>query len=214
MAELAIAMAVVGAVTTIAGSAQAANAQMRAGDQAAIAGQYEQSAFNARKAAADYEALQLEARAGEERAVSQRAAAEERRQARLVQSRLQARAAASGAGADDPTVMDLDAQLEGEGEYRALTAIYGGESRARNLETGAELRRYESGELARAGEFAAWRGRNAQVASRTRAASTFMSGLGTLATSAGGMGVKYATRRTGLSEDQDYDLGGYNEAYF
>lgn len=97
------------------------------------------------------EARQLDAQAGTERASSQRAAMEERRQARLAQSRGLALAAASGGGADDPTVMNLLADLEGEGEYRALTSLYEGEEQGRSLEAQADARRKEAKNAKRAG---------------------------------------------------------------
>lgn len=91
----------------------------------------------AAKALAEYNARQLKYKAGQERAVSQRRAIEERRQARLAGSRARAVAAASGAGATDPTVMDILAALRGEGEYNAQSALYEGEETARGLEAQA-----------------------------------------------------------------------------
>lgn len=87
------------------------------------------------------EAAQLEAQAGLERASSHRQAIDERRQARLAVSRGVAVAAASGASADDPTVVNTLAKIEGEGEYRALTALYSGEESARGMEAEAAARR-------------------------------------------------------------------------
>ena len=91
---------------------------------------------------ADRRAQQLEQQAGQERAASQRAAAQERRRLRRAQSRLQAVAGASGAGALDPTVLDLEGDLAAEGEFRALSRLFEGESEARNLEYGATLERH------------------------------------------------------------------------
>ena len=96
------------------------------------------------------DAEQLRTQAGQERAASQREAMEERRQARLLASRGLAVAAASGGGADDPSVVNALADIEGEGEYRALTALYEGESEGRGLENQARARRAE--------------GRNAKIA--------------------------------------------------
>lgn len=87
------------------------------------------------------EAAQIEAQAGLERASSQRQAMDEKRQARLAASRGLAVAAASGAGADDPTVVNLLAGIEGEGEYRALSALYSGEESARGMEAEARAKR-------------------------------------------------------------------------
>ena len=97
------------------------------------------------------EAAGLDRQAGLERASSQREAIEERRQSRLVQSRGLAVAAASGAGADDPTVVNLLANLEGEGEYRALTALYEGNERAIGMEDQARARRKEAKNIKTAG---------------------------------------------------------------
>jgi hypothetical protein len=87
------------------------------------------------------QAGQLDTAAGLERATSQRAAMEERRQARLANSRALAVAAASGGGADDPSVINAMAGIEGEGEYRALTALFNGEQSALGLEDEAAARR-------------------------------------------------------------------------
>lgn len=87
------------------------------------------------------EAAQLDAQAGLERASSQRQAIEERRQARLAASRGLAVAAASGASADDPTVVNALAGIGGEGEYRALSALYSGEETARGMEAQAQANR-------------------------------------------------------------------------
>src|SRR5690348_3482928 len=76
------------------------------------------------------QADQLDAQAGLERASSQRAAMEEQRQSRLASSRTLALAAASGGAADDPTVANLMAGISGEGEYRALSALYEGDQKA------------------------------------------------------------------------------------
>lgn len=100
-------------------------------------------AGRAAKRSADDEAAQLDRRASNTRASAQRAAAEEERNARLVASRGQAVAAASGAGAGDPTVVNLMADILGEGRYRALTALYEGEEQARSDNAAARTRRRE-----------------------------------------------------------------------
>lgn len=107
------------------------------------------------------EADQLDEQAGKERATSQRASIEERRQAATVSSRALALAAASGAGASDPSVINNIADIEGEGEYRALTALYNGEETARGQEFDAANRRKEA--------------RNAKRAAMLKAAGTIIS---------------------------------------
>lgn len=95
------------------------------------------------KRAAKFEAAQLTQAAGQERASSQRVAIEERRRARLASSSAVARAAASGAGASDPTVLNIIGDLAAEGEYNALSALFSGEESARGLEMAAAGRLFE-----------------------------------------------------------------------
>lgn len=90
---------------------------------------------------AKIDARRLRRLAGDERATSQLAAAEERRRARLLESRARAVAAKSGAGASDPSVLNLMADLSAEGEYRALARMYEGETGAQSLELEAKERR-------------------------------------------------------------------------
>lgn len=119
---------ILGAALTIGGAAMNVSSQSQAAD-------IEQQSSKV-------EAQQMQVNAGQERAAAQRSAMEQRRQARLVQSRQQAVAAASGAGATDPTVVDLMTDTNAEGEYRALSELYTGEQRARGLETDAANTRY------------------------------------------------------------------------
>ena len=97
------------------------------------------------------EAAQLDIRAGLERASSHRQAIDERRQARLAASRGLAVAAASGGGADDPTVVNELAKIEGEGEFRALSALYSGEESARGTESEADAKRRAAKSTKKAG---------------------------------------------------------------
>jgi hypothetical protein len=85
---------------------------------------------NAQASAINASAVQA---AGQERARAQRVAAEQRRQATLVSSRARAVAGASGGGVTDPTVTNITAELAGEGEYRALSALYEGNDRANGI---------------------------------------------------------------------------------
>ena len=101
------------------------------------------------------EAAQLEVQAGQERATSQRQSIEERRQARLASSRALAIAAASGGGSDDPSVVNAIANIEGEGEYRALTALYEGNVQADDTVRQAQARRREAKNVKRASLFKA-----------------------------------------------------------
>jgi hypothetical protein len=109
---------------------------------------------NAAASGARSEASQLRYAAGQTRASSQRAAREERRQARRLQSRGLAVAAASGGGASDVSVVNTLAEVEAEGEYRALTALWEGEEQARGLEAAAGARESEGSAARTAGYLA------------------------------------------------------------
>lgn len=114
--------------------------------EAAAAGE----AGKAARASKEMEANLLERRAGQERAIAQRKGLNELRKERFVQSALQARAAASGGGAD-PTVAKLASDIAAEGDYRYRSAIYEGDDLAEALRAGAAVRRYEGKEAVRAG---------------------------------------------------------------
>lgn len=139
------------------GAVQQGQAQEAAGQAQAQAAAHQANLRNA-------QAKAMEQQAGQERAVSQRAAAVQRRQGAQVSSRAQALAAASGGGALDPTIIDVLAGIKGETNTRALNALYAGEEKARGLEYGAVLERaggrgdLYAGEVARrAGQDAAGR---------------------------------------------------------
>lgn len=97
----------------------------------------------AARKAAKIEAAQMIRKAGSTRATGQRAAAEEKRQARYVMSAARARAAASGGGVSDPTVVNIMADIEAQGEYNALSRLWEAEDEAIGLEQGARARRKE-----------------------------------------------------------------------
>lgn len=92
-------------------------------------------AKKAGEADARFNAGQLREQAVISRATGQRVASGERRQAKLLESALQARA---GGGGLDPTVARLQADIAGEGEYRALSALYEGETGALGREASAD----------------------------------------------------------------------------
>lgn len=92
---------------------------------------------------AAYDAARLEEQGRSEQATAQRAAIEERRRKRLTQSRAQAVGAASGAGALDPTMLDIAGELEEEGEYNAMSRLFEGDTAAQGLRNSANLRQYE-----------------------------------------------------------------------
>lgn len=103
----------------------------------------------------EYRAKQLEQRAGQERATAQRQAVIEKRRGVLAQSKVQARAAASGGGALDESVVNIMGDLEGESELNALNSLYEGEERARDDESEAIVTRYSGQQKKKAGYLAA-----------------------------------------------------------
>lgn len=119
--------------------------------------------------ASDLQAAMLRQRAGQERASSQREMLNEIKKEKLVQSALQARAAAQG-GASDPSVIKAAGDIAAEGKYRAMTALYKGEDFGRYLENYAALKGFEGAEYRRAGEIAK---RSARMSSFTTLLSGF-----------------------------------------
>ena len=99
------------------------------------------------QASANYQAAQLEAAGKAEQAASQREAEEERRQKRLMQSRARAVGAASGGGID----LELAGDIEEEGEYRALTALWEGTEAAKGRRAQAAASRFEGRQARKAG---------------------------------------------------------------
>jgi hypothetical protein len=137
------------------------------------------AAGQAQQQAANYEAAQLDVQAKDERAAAQAQALDERRHQRLALSALQARSAASGFTATDPTTLKLAGDIASYGEYRAQAAQYAGNSRAAGLNaqaTGARL----SGQAARIGSY-------------YDAASTIVGGIGGMADTY----AKYAQPKSG-----------------
>jgi len=148
----------------IGGTALSAYNQYGAGKAAAAEGKAIQSAK-------EFEAQQMLVNAGQARATSQRKALAQQKQTKLVQSALQARAAASGGGALDPTVMDLAGDIAAEGDYRRRVALYEGDDASRTLNAGAGMRRWEGEQAVRAGKI---KQRSANIG----AGATLLSGIG------------------------------------
>jgi hypothetical protein len=136
------------------------------GNAAAAAGKAQQDASR-------FAAAQMEQQAGQERVAAQRASAEELRQGRFVQSRIQALSAASGAGPLDPSAMQVMSDVEAETLLRSRLALSAGEERARGLETGAAGQRFE-------GTFAQRMGRARRSAAFVGAGATALQGGSTL----------------------------------
>lgn len=157
---VAVGASVVGAGVSAAGTIAGGNAAADAG----VRGQQAQ----------EFKAKQEEQAAQESRAVAQRSALDKRRQSTLLQSTLQARAAASGGGADDPGVLDLAGDIAGRGEYEALFDMFKGENRARGLEDAAVGDRMTGDAL-----FA--EGQAKKSASKMAALGTIIGGVGSAA---------------------------------
>lgn len=141
---------------------------------------------NAERGAANFQAAQMEQNAGQEKATSQRQAIEARREAGIANSAVRARAAASGGGADDPSVLNIEGHNAGVGEYEALTSLYQGDEAARQDLMGASAKRYG--------------GAQARQASVFKAGSTLLSG------------GKSAWDNGGSSLYDKYGNGGYTPA--
>lgn len=103
---------------------------LSAGSRLSKANAYE--AIGARKKAlSEFEAQQLDQQAEASQGIGMRNAATQALNLQVVNSLALARAAASGAGASDPTVVNMLAQTAGESSYRQALALYEGESQAR-----------------------------------------------------------------------------------
>lgn len=124
------------AAVSLVGTGISVSGQMQAADAA-------RAAAASNKVAADYQAHNMEVKAGQDRATSQRNLIESRRRQSIVMSRERALSADSGAGASDPTIITNEGKIGTEGEINALNALYKGEESARGLEEGATLTRYQ-----------------------------------------------------------------------
>lgn len=114
-----------------------------------------------------FEAAQMERNAKNVEAESQREAIRAKREARYIASRAKAVAAASGGGADDPTVVDLMSGIEAEGELNALNALYSGTTKAKTYRGQAAQTRIS--------------GRQARQAGKTGAIGTLLKGVSGMA---------------------------------
>lgn len=180
------------AVMTVFGSIMGAKGSEQAGEAAARQGERA-------KAAANFTADQLDQQAGQIIAVSQRQAIEDQRQARLVQSRAIAVAAASGGGLSDPTIVNLLGRIKGEGAYRAALDLYQGTDRARTTRLAAEGKRYE-------GELSELAGYDKQEAYKTHGISTLATGAGNLFMRYGMGGPKAGGGTAAAAGPFDYDF--------
>jgi hypothetical protein len=141
MAFLLAALPYITAAGAVAGGIIQAKGQKDAGDAA------EAGAYN--------EAAQLDDEANATKADAQRQAIDERRMAARASSRALAVSAASGAGALDPSVETITSNIEGEGEYRALSRLYNGDAEASNLQQQAAATRSMGNAKKKASRYAA-----------------------------------------------------------
>jgi hypothetical protein len=93
--------------------------------------------------AAQFQSGQLRQQAGQVQAASQRTAWDADQSAKYIASDALAKAAASGGGASDPTVMSTIARIKAEGSYRQQLALYGGNQGARALNLQADAKDFE-----------------------------------------------------------------------
>jgi hypothetical protein len=158
MAEL----AVISAIAGLAGSGISAMGTLAAGKAA--------------QQSANYEAQQLEIKAKEEQAAAQREAQEHSRRKDLALSEVQAKSAASGFSATDPTTLAIADEIARYGSMQEQMAMYGGTSRRAGTEAQAVGRRFE--------------GAAARQGSKYSAAGTILGGISTMA-------GKYASSASG-----------------
>ncbi|MGH8266797.1 MAG: hypothetical protein ACRETS_05710, partial [Steroidobacteraceae bacterium] len=103
------------------------------------------------KAADDYSAALLEQEAGQSVASGIQGAIMERRKATYVASSARARIAAGGLATTGPSAIATVGQIRGQGEYNALTSLYGGYDRAAELAAHGSALRNEGGAASTAG---------------------------------------------------------------
>lgn len=97
---------------------------------------YESGRINS--ANAKLQSIQDERDANQAQVAAQVQAGNERRRAKILRSRALAVAGSSGAGVQgDPTVDKILTGIDTEGEYRALTSLYEGDTTAQALRSGA-----------------------------------------------------------------------------
>lgn len=197
----------VGTVLQVASFASTIIGSIQQGEAAKQAGIAQQRAAEHRAKLAEVSALASEQAAGQERATSQRAAIAVRKQQAVLSSKATAIAAASGAGALDPTIVNLLAGIEQEGSARAMGALFTGEERARGLEfdaalsrSGAAGERAAGAESLAAGERAAAAGRRAQTSSYFSAGGTVLEGVNTISSK---------LKKKKAPTFDDYDSGYY-----
>ena len=108
-----------------------------------------------RREASYASAAELRVNAGQEEAAGQFAGEEELRKTKMLQSRMLAIAGASGAGALDPTVVNLASGAEAEGHLAAATQRYNAKSAAVKMRNQADITQREGDAYAKASRYKA-----------------------------------------------------------
>lgn len=171
MAWIMTAVAVVGTVTSVVGQLDAADAAEEAGrknsEAQKEAGKRNSAAYleagernaseilfsgRAEQQLAEFQSSQMVQGAGQARAVSQIAAADEERKAAMRESRALAVAGVSGGGVADPTVLRIISGLSGEGALASATQLFAGSEQARILELQAAATLYGGSEALKTAE--------------------------------------------------------------
>lgn len=137
-----------------------------------------------RKAAANFEANVLESNATQRIAIAQKEMFDAQRTTRIVESRVQALAAASGGGATSPTALNVMGNIAKEGAVNASRAMYSGEEAARAM-------RLQAFENRAQGEFAQTGGVLQAEAAMSRGRSIEYQSYASIASSVGGLYGKY-----------------------
>lgn len=141
----------------------------------------------AAKYAGKFNAGQEEVAGRQSFAAGQRRAWQETRQGKLVSSRAQAVSAASGAGAGDESVVDIEGRIGAQTEYNALSSLYEGAESQRGMSAQASLDRAA--------------GSNAQSAGFINAGTTLLSGGASIYDKYGGGGFsKFNSADAGASD--------------
>lgn len=122
-----------------------------AGIMALVAGGAKVAGGYAQKSALDSTASELHQEAGQSVAAGIQASIQDRRRAAYVASGARARTAASGMATTGTSAIANVGQIRGEGEYRALTALYQGEDRASELDFRAGQMRTQGSNAVTAG---------------------------------------------------------------
>lgn len=137
-------MAELAALAAAAGSAVASSASTILpiiGTVATVAGTV--GAGYAAKEEGKFQAKQDERSAAEERAIASRQSEEKRHRTALVLSEQKAKAASSGAGVTNPTILDIMGDTAQYGDYVARSETAAGETRARGFLDKAAAARYK-----------------------------------------------------------------------